>query len=75
MQSHADRRVNAAFDLKLRAYPDGSMGAGRGLAEHHATMRGIAHEVDGACGGLLHLELAENKVRVWSEYVAYWTPV
>ncbi len=32
------------------------------MAEHHRAMRGIAHEVDEQCGGLRHLELAENEV-------------
>ncbi len=53
------------FDEQLRLYPDAS-----GLVPQHAAhlafanqLRAIAASVDERCGGLLHLELAENKAR------------
>lgn len=63
-QFHADRRQSLVFDEQLRLYPDAS-----GLVPQHAAhlafagqLRAIAASVDERCGGLLHLELAENKV-------------
>ncbi|KAG2443639.1 hypothetical protein HXX76_001989 [Chlamydomonas incerta] len=64
IKSHADRRQSLVFDEQLRLYPDAS-----GLVPQHAAhlafagqLRAIAASVDERCGGLLHLELAENKM-------------
>lgn len=51
-----------AFDQQLREYPDASLHPDAARAAHASRMRAIAKTVDERCGGLLHLELAENKV-------------
>lgn len=51
-----------AFDEQLRLYPDSSLHPHPAHMTHHAQLRAIARSVEERCGGLLHLELAENKV-------------
>ncbi len=63
LQYHADRRSTAVFEEQLRVYPDTSRPAQRAATEHHVRVRDILTTVDERFGGLLHLELAENKVR------------
>ncbi|EFJ42021.1 hypothetical protein VOLCADRAFT_97964 [Volvox carteri f. nagariensis] len=63
IKAHVDRRLNLAFDEQLRHYPDTSLPRHRAHLEHHAQLRLIARQVDQAAGGLLHLELAENKLK------------
>ncbi len=61
-QAHADRRMGLVFDEQLRCYPDPSLPPHAAHAAFHSRLRAIGRDVDERCGGLLHLELAENKV-------------
>lgn len=63
-QAHADRRMGLVFDEQLRCYPDPSLPPHAAHAAFHSRLRAIGRDVDERCGGLLHLELAENKVCV-----------
>lgn len=54
--------MESNFLHQLRTYPDTSLGLGRSRLIHYRDMRTIAKQVDDECGGLLHVELAENKV-------------
>ena len=38
-------------------------------ADHYRRLKAVADEVDTTCGGLIHLELAENKVTNWGKEV------
>eukprot|EP00798_Chlamydomonas_sp_ICE-L_P010817 gene10817-4989_t len=60
--NHADRRVTLAYHRHLRQYPNTSKAPEVAETEHLKEIRDTAHEVDSLCGGLLHLELAENQV-------------
>ncbi|GLC45382.1 hypothetical protein PLESTM_001728300 [Pleodorina starrii] len=62
IKAHVDRRMALAFDGQLRCYPNTSLPPARAHLEHHAELRAIAREVDEQAGGLLHLEMAENKL-------------
>ncbi|KXZ53904.1 hypothetical protein GPECTOR_6g822 [Gonium pectorale] len=62
IKAHADRRQALAFDEQLREYPDSSLLPHAAHGAFHARLRSIAASVDERCGGLLHLELAENKL-------------
>ena len=62
LQHHAGRRVDMAYNRHLRQYPDISIDPVVAQAEHFRQIRETAREVDVQCGGLLHLELAENLV-------------
>ncbi|GFH25329.1 uncharacterized protein HaLaN_23271, partial [Haematococcus lacustris] len=60
IKMHAKRRVDAGWVAGLRQYPDLSLDASMASTRHYQAMRDIAQQVDAQCGGLLHLELAEN---------------
>ena len=62
MQRHADRRVILAFHRHLREYPDISRDPAAARTAHQRALHAAAREVDAQCGGLMHIELAENKV-------------
>ncbi|GFH16254.1 uncharacterized protein HaLaN_12639, partial [Haematococcus lacustris] len=60
IKMHAKRRVDAGWVAGLRQYPDLSLDPSMASTRHYQAMRDIAQQVDAQCGGLLHLELAEN---------------
>ncbi|GAX76011.1 hypothetical protein CEUSTIGMA_g3454.t1 [Chlamydomonas eustigma] len=60
--SHAQRRLNLAFHWQLREYPDASLDNTTAQVLHQRALRSVAKEVDLECGGLRHIELAENKI-------------
>ncbi|KAG1671556.1 hypothetical protein FOA52_011278 [Chlamydomonas sp. UWO 241] len=62
VKRQADRRITMAFHHHLREYPDSSRGAAAAQAAHQAALRAAAKEVDEACGGLMHIAMAENEV-------------
>lgn len=67
VKRHADRRVTMAFHRHLREYPDASRGPAQAQAEHQEALGRAAREVDAACGGIMHIELAENEVRLCTQ--------
>lgn len=63
MQRHADKRVDHHFDRLLREYPDTSRDATAARTQYQRALRAANNDLDTLCGGLMHLELAENRVR------------
>lgn len=59
-QAGAMRRVGMGWEAGLRQYPDLSLAPGTSRLRHYLAMRDIAGQVDDECGGLLHVEMAEN---------------
>mmetsp|Transcript_41572 Transcript_41572/g.124319 ORF Transcript_41572/g.124319 Transcript_41572/m.124319 type:complete len:174 (+) Transcript_41572:977-1498(+) len=76
IKRHADRRVDMAFHRHLREYPDLSLGEARAQATHRHALHQAARDVDAACGGIMHVELAENEVRLSTlEMHVYFNPL
>ena len=62
IKTHTERRIVLGYHNHLRAYPDSSLAPRDSEALHRRELQQLAKGVDEQCGGLVHLELAENSV-------------
>ena len=62
IKSHTERRIVLGFHDHLRTYPDLSLAPRDSEFRYRRELQQLAKGVDEQCGGLVHLELAENLI-------------